>query len=119
MMEKIRDKKCPYRVDGVIRLPVLSHFDRNDVMANAMAFKINTAENYTKIEYGYVSIGRSGKATPMLHVEPCEVNETTVTDVNVGSFPIFYRLGLHEGETILVYSAGAVIPQMKVPKDRK
>lgn len=119
MMEKIRDKKFPYRVDGVILFPVLSHFDRNDVMANAMAFKINTAENYTKIEYGYVSIGRSGKATPMLHVEPCEVNETTVTDVNVGSFPIFYRLGLHEGETILVYSAGDVIPQMKVPKDRK
>ncbi len=114
LMAKIRSKDFPYRVDGVILYPCIhTENTTTDVMAEAMAYKINTAENRTKIERGYVSIGRAGKATPMIQVTPCEVNETTVTDASIGSFQKFKAMGLREGETVIVYSAGDVIPQVK------
>ena len=54
----------------------------------------------------------------MLRVHPCEVNETTVTDVSLGSFDKFVNMDIHEGEQVLIYSAGNVIPQAKIPEDR-
>ena len=108
----------PYRVDGVVLYPLMTDINTSDVMELAMAFKINTAQAETQIKRAYISIGRLGHAIPMIEVEPCEVNETIVTDVNLGSFPIFEKYGLHERETVIIYSAGDVIPQMKLPKHR-
>lgn len=117
IMHKIRSKDFPYRVDGVILYPVLPR-DRTDIMANSMAFKINTAENQSRVEYGYVSVGRAGKAIPMLKVEPCEVNETIVTDVSLGSFQMFYNMHLMEEEVVTIFSAGDVIPQARLSNPR-
>ena len=108
-----------YRTDGVILWTYPSdgsNFD--DIMEHSMAFKVNTAEAFTKVKRIYLTVGRTGKATPMLEVEPCEVNETVVTDVSLGSMPIYRRLGLHEGEEVIIYSAGDVIPQMRLPEER-
>ena len=118
MMEYIRSPEFAFRVDGVVLYPIIDHMKDGDAMGYSMAYKINTAENAARIEYGYVSIGRTGKATPMIRVEPTEVNETIVTDVSLGSFPIFHRMNLMEGEIVTIYSAGDVIPQMKLRHPR-
>lgn len=121
MLSEIRDADYPIRTDGVVIYPLGDDIYPNfsDIMDNAIAFKVNTAEALTTIDYGYVSIGRLGKATPMLHVHPVEVNETNVEDVSLGSFDKFANMDLHEGEQILVYSAGDVIPQAKIPEQRR
>ena len=75
-------------------------------MDDAIAYKVNTAEALTQVEFGYVSVGRLGNAIPMLRVRPVEVNETTVTDVSLGSFDKFVNMDIHEGEQVLIYSAG-------------
>lgn len=120
MISKIRDSSYDIRTDGVVLYPIgddiLPNF--NDIMDDAVAFKVNTSKAFTTVEYGYVSVGRLGNAVPMFHVKPCDVNETTVTDVSLGSFDKFYGMDVHEGEQIEVYSAGDVIPQAKLPEIR-
>ena len=119
-LSKIRDSSYNFRTDGVVIYPLgddmLPNYD--DIMDNAAAYKVNTEEGLTKIKYGYVSIGRLGKATPMLKVEPVEVNETIVEDVSLSSFDKYVSMDIHEGEQIIVYSAGDVIPQAKIPENR-
>ena len=120
MLSKIRDASYPIRTDGVVLYPlgedIIPNYD--DIMDNAIAYKVNTEEALTTIEYGYVSVGRLGNAIPMLHVTPVEVNETIVQDVSLGSFDKFMNMGLYEGEQVVIYSAGNVIPQAKLPEHR-
>ena len=121
MLSRIRDSSYPIRTDGVVIYPlgddILPNYD--DIMDNAIAYKVNTEEGLTTVDFGYVSIGRLGNAVPMVRVKPVEVNETIVTDVSLGSFDKFAGMDLHEGEQVVVYSAGNVIPQIKLPEERQ
>jgi DNA ligase (NAD+) len=121
LLKKIHSPFYQARVDGVILYPVSKDLpvNLNDIMDNAKAYKINTAFARSPIEYAYLSIGRLGNAVPMLHVYPVEVNETIVTDVSLGSYDKYAAMDLHEGETVLIYSAGDVIPQARIPEDRE
>lgn len=120
LLSVIRDPSFNFRVDGVVIYPIgddiLPNFD--DIMDDAIAYKVNTSEGLTRIKYAYVSVGRLGYACPMLKVEPCEVNETCVQDVSLGSFDKFANMDLHENEQVIIYSAGDVIPQAKLPDER-
>lgn len=117
MLEEIRSESFPFRVDGVVINPIgiTESINEGDLMENSFAYKVNTNEAKTTIEYGYMSVGRLGSVVPMLKVRPVEVNETIVTDVSLGSYAKFSSMGLHEHEEVIVYSAGDVIPQVKLP----
>lgn len=119
VLHHIRTSDYPVRTDGVVIFPIYTTHDTpntTDLMANAIAFKVNTQNAITRADYAYVSIGRTGMAKPMLHVEPVEVNETIVKDVSLGSMSLFASKNLHKGEEVIVYSAGDVIPQVKMPE---
>lgn len=113
----IRSSSFPYRVDGVVCYPIEAtkriKYTENDMMRGSMAYKVNTAEAKTTIEFVYMSVGRLGGATPMARVKPVEVNETIVHDVSLGSYERFMSLNLYEGEEVIIFSAGDVIPQLK------
>lgn len=116
MLETIRANNFPFRVDGVVIYPKISEsINEGDLMEHCIAYKVNTNEAKTQIEYGYMSVGRLGSVVPMLKVKPVEVNETIVTDVSLGSYAKFLSMNLHEHEDVIVYSAGDVIPQVKLP----
>lgn len=121
MLQYIRSADYDARTDGVILFPLGEdvNINYNDIMSNAIAYKVNTEEAYTTIEYGYVSVGKLGYAIPMIHVKAVEVNETIVRDVSLGSFDKYAGMDLHEGEKVIVFSAGNVIPQMRVPEERE
>lgn len=114
-----RDPDYPYRTDGVVLYPLQlsSELESDiDIMEEAIAFKFNTAENKTRVEDVYISIGRMGGATPVARVRPVDVNETTVTDVSLSNFDKFEKLDLHYNQEVVIFSAGDVIPQLKLPK---
>jgi DNA ligase (NAD+) len=117
MIKEFKDKDFPYRVDGVVVYPLSNNkkYNPDDFMDNSIAYKINTNEATTTIKFGYMSIGRLGNAIPMVRVEPVEVNETIVEDVSLGSYDKYLSLNLLEGGEVIVYSAGDVIPQIKIP----
>ena len=117
LMTKIRHADYPIRTDGVVITPLGDDviFNPDDVMDTSIAFKVNMQEAYTTVDYGYVSIGNAGYAVPMLHVKPVEVNETIVEDVSLDTFDKYATMGLHEKETVMIFSAGNVIPKAKLP----
>lgn len=124
MLMDIRNSEYPYRTDGVVLIPDDERYKRikintTDFMENSIAYKVNTSEAPTQIEFGYMSVGRLGNAVPMLRVKPVEVNETIVTDASLCSYDKFACMNLHEDETVIVYSAGDVIPQIKIPEKRQ
>ena len=121
MLNKIRSSEFPYRTDGVIITPHSKSLQMNekDFMQDSIAFKVNTNEALSPALYGYVSVGRLANAIPMLKVKSVEVNETVVDDVSLGSFDKFAKLDIREGETVVVYSAGDVIPQVRLPEKRQ
>lgn len=121
MLEDIRQFDFPFRVDGVVIHPsrdTLGYPNEADLMDVCIAYKLNRAEGKTQIEYGYMSVGRLGKGVPCVKVKPVEVNETIVTDVSLGSYDKFLSMDLREGEEVIVFSAGDVIPQIKMPQMR-
>lgn len=111
----------PFRTDGVVIYPVGDDINVNfsDIMDCAIAFKVNTEEAFTKVRYLYMSIGRSGKAVPMAKVAKVECNETNVEDVSLGSYDKYVTRDIHEDETVIVFSAGLVIPQIRMPEERE
>lgn len=121
MLEDIRQFDFPFRVDGVVIHPsrdTLGYPNEADLMDICIAYKVNRAEGKTHIRYGYMSVGRLGKGVPCLKVAPVEVNETIVEDASLGSYDKFLSMDLREGEEVIVFSAGDVIPQIKLPQLR-
>lgn len=123
IMHHIRKPEFPYRVDGVVIYPyqiyegeIINNINTKDLLEDALAFKINTKYALTTVEGIYPSIGRFGKVTPMAKVKPCEVNETTVTDISLSNVNKLNKFCLHENEEIEVYSAGDVIPMLHKPR---
>ena len=112
ILSKTHNSSYEYRTDGVVIFIDNIHMKYNNVMEHAIAFKTNSNVAVTKIVNGYISIGRSGKATPMLKVEPCDLNETVVTDVSLSNFNKVKKLGLHEGDMVSIVSSGDVIPMV-------
>ena len=110
---RLAEPDFDYRYDGVVVFIQSSLLDYDeDVMKHARAYKINTKKGVTKIKDAYVSVGRTGKATPMINVYPCDVNETEVTDVSLSNFTKARKYNLHKNDTIEIISAGDVIPQL-------
>lgn len=119
MLDRVKSAEFPYRVDGVVVYPQVSQtINEGDLCQGCFAYKINNNEARTTIEYAYASVGRLGSVTPMVHVKPVEVNETMVTDISLGSYAKFLSMNLKENEEVIVYSAGDVIPQIKLPEVR-
>lgn len=115
LLDKFKSTHYPYRVDGVvIYMPVLdTDLYKSDAMKTSIAYKVNTSFGITDVLYGYMSIGRSGVATPMIRVAPCDVNETIVEDVSLSNLKKAEKFNLHEGDSVIIESSGDVIPMLK------
>lgn len=114
LLDDIRMGHYQYRVDGVVIdcIDESKEWSPDDAMENSIAYKLNSNIGVTTIEDHYVSVGRSGKATPMLKVADCDVNETIVHDVNVSNYAKFDKFKFRYGDIIEIESAGDVIPMV-------
>lgn len=118
LLDIIKNVSWEFRCDGIVIFPINDKTKINtvDLLEDAIAFKINTKYANTYVESIYPSVGRTGKVTPMAKVQPCEVNETTVTDVSLSNYTKFINLNIHEGDIVEIYSAGDVIPMINTIK---
>jgi DNA ligase (NAD+) len=113
-------KKLPFHTDGLVvkvndrrlqaRLGVVGKAPRG-----AVAFKYPAEQATTKVKDIFVSIGRTGSATPVAMLEPVVVAGSTVQMATLHNESEVRRKDIRIGDTVIVQKAGDVIPEVVGP----
>jgi DNA ligase (NAD+) len=106
-----------YEIDGVVIK--LNDMDaREDLGATshhprwALAYKFEPRKEITRIERIAVSVGRTGKLTPVALLRPVEVGGVTVSRASLHNREEVARKDVREGDLVRIQRAGDVIPQV-------
>jgi DNA ligase (NAD+) len=78
----------------------------------AIAFKFPADQVTTRVDGLEVNVGRTGAVTPVALLAPVEVSGTTVKRASVHNWDQVRRLGLGDGDRVLIEKAGEIIPQV-------
>ncbi|MGA8655811.1 MAG: NAD-dependent DNA ligase LigA [Chthoniobacterales bacterium] len=76
----------------------------------AMAFKYQAERAETRVLSIEIQVGRSGKLTPVAHLEPVFVSGTTVARATLHNGEEIRRKDIRIGDAVLIEKAGEVIP---------
>ena len=111
-------KGLPFNTDGmVIKINDRAVYDRLGIVGKtprgAVAFKFPAEESTTKVRDIVISIGRTGAATPVAILDPVEVAGSTVRHASLHNADEIARLDVRIGDTVIIYKAGDIIPQVK------
>lgn len=85
---------------------------------HSIAFKWADEQQETTLKYIEWSPSRTGRINPVAVFEPVELEGTTVSRASVHNVSILKELALGEGDTITVYKANMIIPQIAENKTR-
>ena len=80
---------------------------------NGIAYKRKDDTYKTKLVNIDWTMGKTGTLTPTAIFEPVEIDGTTVERASVHNISILTKLDLHIGDTIEVFKANMIIPQVK------
>lgn len=78
----------------------------------AVAWKYLAAQALAEVRTVEFRIGRSGRITPLLHLEPLQLDGRRIARVSVGSFKRWRQLDVRPGDQIAVRLAGLSIPRL-------
>lgn len=116
-IEKWREKrqKLKFNTDGfVIKLNDRADYQKLGVVGKAprgaVAFKFPAEQSTTKIKDIFVSIGRTGAATPVAILEPVSLAGSTVSMATLHNSSEIERKDIRVGDTVIVEKAGDIIP---------
>lgn len=79
---------------------------------DAIAFKWQDEEKETVVKEIFWSPARTGQITPVVVFEPVELEGTTVERASVHNVGILEQLSITPGDTVTVYKANMIIPQV-------
>ena len=110
----------PFNTDGLVvkvndrqlqaRLGVVGKAPRG-----AVAFKYPAEQATTKVKDIFVSIGRTGSATPVAMLEPVVIAGSTVQMATMHNEGEVARKDIRIGDTVIVHKAGDIIPEVVEP----
>ena len=108
----------PFNTDGmVIKINDRAVYQRLGIVGKtprgAVAFKFPAEESTTKVRDIVISIGRTGAATPVAILDPVVVAGSTVKHASLHNADEIARLDVRIGDTVIIYKAGDIIPQVK------
>lgn len=111
-------KGLKFNTDGmVIKINDRKIYDELGIVGKtprgAVAFKFPAEESTTKVRDIVISIGRTGAATPVAILDPVVVAGSTVRHATLHNADEIARLDIRIGDTVIVYKAGDIIPQVK------
>ena len=79
---------------------------------HSLAFKFYDDEYETVLTDIEWTMGKSGQLTPTAVFEPVDIDGTSVSRASLHNVSIFKRFYLHKGDTVAVYKANQIIPQI-------
>lgn len=119
-IQKIGDKRgdLDYDIDGaVIKINNLSYRtilgNTSKVPKWAIAYKYPPEEKETKLLDIELTVGRTGRITPVAVFEPIRLCGTTVSRATLHNQDFINELDIGVGDTIVVYKSGEIIPKIK------
>ncbi|EDK72833.1 DNA ligase, NAD-dependent [candidate division TM7 genomosp. GTL1] len=113
----------PYNTDGmVIKLNDRALYRALGVVGKnprgAIAYKYPAEQATTRIKDIFVSIGRTGAATPVAMLEPVVIAGSTVQMATLHNEDEVKRKGVLIGDTVVVQKAGDIIPEVISPIEK-
>jgi len=113
-----RDRdELDYEIDGVV-IKVDERAARDVLGATshhprwALAFKFEPRKEVTRIERIALSVGRTGRVTPVALMRPVMVGGVTVSRASLHNREEVARKDIREGDLVRIQRAGDVIPQV-------
>jgi len=79
----------------------------------AVAWKYPSASALAEVRAVHFTVGRSGRITPVLELEPVQLDDHRVQRVSVGSLRRWRELDIRPGDQVEVALAGATIPRLQ------
>lgn len=120
--KKWQDKRTdlPFGTDGlVITVNDNQVFEKLGVVGKAprgaVAYKFPAEQSTTKVKDIFVSIGRTGAATPVAMLEPVVVAGSTVQMATLHNEGEIKRKDIRVGDTVIIHKAGDIIPEVIKP----
>lgn len=104
LVVKVNDRRV-YRDLGVV----------GKAPRGAVAYKYPAEQSTTKVKDIFVSIGRTGAATPVAMLEPVVVAGSTVQMATMHNESEVLRKDVRIGDTVIIHKAGDIIPEVVEP----
>jgi DNA ligase (NAD+) len=109
--------KLPFNTDGaVVKVDDREVYKLLGVVGKAprgaVAYKYAAEEATTVVKDIVISIGRTGAATPVAVFDPVVVAGSTVRHASLHNADEIARLDVRIGDTVVIYKAGDIIPQI-------
>lgn len=110
--------RLKFNTDGaVVKLNDRTQFEALGIVGKtpraAVAFKFAAEEATTIVKDIVISIGRTGAATPVAVFDPVQVAGTTVQHASLHNADEIARLDVRRGDTVIIFKAGDIIPQVQ------
>ncbi|OGL62363.1 hypothetical protein A3C09_02915 [Candidatus Uhrbacteria bacterium RIFCSPHIGHO2_02_FULL_47_44] len=116
-LQKKREK-LDFWIDGmVVRVNDRNIFSKLGVVGKTprglVAWKFPAEEATTNVKKIEWFVGRTGALTPVALLEPTWIGGTTVQHATLHNFDEIERLDVREGDTVVLFKAGDIIPKIK------
>jgi DNA ligase (NAD+) len=112
--------ELPFNTDGlVVKINDRELYSRLGVVGKApraaVAYKYAAEQATTKVKDIFISIGRTGSATPVAMLEAVVVAGSTVQMATLHNESEVLRKDIRVGDTVIVHKAGDIIPEVVEP----
>jgi DNA ligase (NAD+) len=105
----------PFATDGVVmrqgERPTAEHWQAKAPYWIA-AWKYPFAKALAEVRKVQFNIGRSGKITPVLDIEPVRLDDRNITRISVGSLKRWQNMDIRPGDQVALSLAGLTIPRL-------
>ena len=113
-------QQLPFNTDGlVVKVNDREVYRRLGVVGKAprgaIAYKYAAEQATTKVKDIFVSIGRTGAATPVAMLEPVLIAGSIVQMATLHNESEIARKDIRVGDTVIVHKAGDIIPEVVEP----